>query len=193
MAYYPIFLALEGRPCLVVGGGAVATQKVRSLIRCGAKVTVVAPRLSAVGLKRWVKQGKIRWRAGRFGDSDMKGVELIIAATDEQPVNERACQLARQRGCWINVVDQPRLCSFIVPSVVRRGKLTLAISTGGVSPALAKWIRKDLEHRYGPQFRRLLNAMARERPKVLRRLPQARSRKRLFEKALRAYLQVLKS
>ena len=91
----------------------------------------------------------------------------------------------------MNVVDQPRLCSFIVPSVVRRGKLVLAISTGGGSPALAKWIRKDIEKRYGAEFGWLLNGMHQARAQVLKKVPGVARRKRLFEQALRAYFKVL--
>ncbi len=192
MATYPIFLELQGRPCLVIGGGVVAYRKAAALLRCGARVTVAAPAASA-GLKRLARSRRIRWRGRRFLPGDLKGIELVIAATDDPAVNGPASREARRRGIWINVVDQPGLCSFILPSVVRRGRLVLAISTGGASPALAKWIRKDLQARYGPEFGRLAARMAGARGRVLQAVPSSARRRRLFEKALRAYLDVLQA
>ena len=191
MAYFPLFVELEGCPCLVIGGGEVAYRKVKALASCGARVTVVSPQLTA-GLRRLVQRKKVRWRPRRFRAGDLDGAQLVVAATDDQPVNEIASRLAKRRRLLINVVDQPKLCSFIFPSVVRRGKLALAISTGGVSPALAKWIRKDLETRYGPEFGRLLEGMRKVRSEVLRRTAGVGRRKRLFEKALEAYFKALK-
>ncbi|MBI3616234.1 MAG: bifunctional precorrin-2 dehydrogenase/sirohydrochlorin ferrochelatase [Candidatus Omnitrophica bacterium] len=190
MSYYPIFLKLEGRPCLVIGGGQVAAQKAKALAACGAKVTVVSPR-SGAGITRLIRRKKVIWRSHRFKPGDLKGAELVVAATDEQAVNELAYRLAVRRGIWINVVDQPVLCSFIVPSVVRRGKLEIAVSTSGVSPALSKWIRKDLEKRYGPEFERLVDAMGKVRRRVMAKVPGVARRKAVFEKALRAYFRVI--
>ncbi len=191
MAHYPLFLELQNRSCLVIGGGAVAFRKATALLSCGAKVAVVAPELSA-GLKRLARRGKVRWKKQPFRPADLAGMELAVAATDDQKVNLLAAREARRRGVWINVADQPALCSFILPSVVRRGKLALAISTGGASPALAKWIRKDLEKRYGPELGRLLTRAAAARDRVHRDVRGPAARKQLFEKALKAYLQVLK-
>jgi len=175
----------------VIGGGQVAFRKTAALLSCGARVTVVSPELSA-GLKRLVRERQVTWKKRRFRAADLSVIELAIAATDDQGVNLLAAREARRRRIWINVVDQPALCSFILPSVVRRGKLVLAISTGGASPALAKWIREDLEARYGPEFGELLIQAARARKEVHQRVRGAAQRKQLFEKALKAYLQVLK-
>ena len=169
----------------------MALRKTVALLRCGAKVTVVSPELST-GLGKLVKERKVRWKGRRLKACDLDGMELAVAATDDEAINRAAAREARRRGVWINVVDQPALCSFILPSVVRRGKLALAISTGGASPALAKWIRKDLGARYGPEFGKLLIQAARARKGVHQRVRGAAQRKRLFEKALKAYLQVLK-
>ncbi len=192
MAYYPVFLQVEDRPCLIVGGGEVACRKAQALLSCGARVTVVSPQLGK-GLTRLARQGKVRWRSHRFTPADLRKAGLVAAATDDQPTNELAAREARRRGVWINVVDQPKLCSFIVPSVLRRGKLVLAISTQGISPALSKWIRKDLSRRYGPEFGKLLRGMRKVRAQVLRQVPGAARRKRLFEKALAAYFKTLKA
>lgn len=191
MAYFPFFVELKGTPVLVIGGGEVAGAKAKALASCGAKVSVVSPRLCD-RLKRMHRQGKIRWLRRRFRAGDLSGAQWVVAATDDQPVNESASRLARRRGIWINVVDQPRICSFIFPSVVRRGRLVLAISTGGVSPALSKWIRIDLENRYGSEFGRLLEGMRKVRGRVIRRVSGVARRKRLFEKALAAYFRALK-
>jgi len=175
----------------VIGGGPVAFGKTAALLRCGAQVSVVSPELSA-GLKRLARERKVRWKGRRLKACDLDGMELVVAATADPQVNLLAAREARRRQLWINVVDQPKLCSFILPSVVRRGKLTLAVSTGGASPALAKWIRKDLGARYGPEFGKLLIRAAGARKGVHQRVYGAAQRKRLFEKALKAYLQVLK-
>lgn len=188
---YPVFLNLQGRSCLVVGGGPVALRKSRDLLAAGAKVRVVSPRLTA-GFKPLVRAGKVAWVHRAFRASDLSRVWLAVAATDEERVNRAAAREARRRRVWINVVDQPALCSFILPSVVRRGRLVLAVSTGGASPALAKWIRRDLETRYGPEFGKLLAKASAARGQVHRNLRRPAARKRLFEKALKAYLQVLK-
>ena len=191
MAYFPFFLELRNLPCLAIGGGQVAFAKVKSLLSCGAKVTVVSPQL-VTGLKGLTRQKQIRWRRGRFRSSDLNGVQVVVAATDDQAVNELASRLAKRKGVLINVVDQPALCSFIFPSVVRRGKLVIAISTGGVSPGLSKWIRKDLQRRYGPELGDLLKKMARVRDRIKRKIPSYNRRKKLLEKALAAYFQVVR-
>lgn len=188
--YYPVFLDLRGRSCVVIGGGAVALRKTNDLRACGATLSVVSPRVVA-GLKKLAGRGAIRWRKGTFRPSDLAGADLAVAATDNASVNERAAREARRRRIWINVVDQPALCSFIVPAVVRRGKLTLAVSTAGVSPALAKWIREDLERRYGPEIKQLLESAAKIRRQVQEKVPTPALRKRLLEKALKAYFEVI--
>ncbi len=189
MSYFPLFVELEEYPALVVGGGRVALGKARQLRAFGARVTVAAPAL-APGLARLARERKVRWLRRRFRPGDLGRARLAVAATDEQAVNESVSRLARRKGIPVNVVDQPALCSFIFPSVVRRGRLVIAVSTGGASPALAKWIRRDLQRRYGAEFGRSLAVMARARKQVKKEVPAAR-RKALFEKALRAYLQIL--
>ena len=190
MAYFPLFLDVQNRPCLVIGGGQVAHRKIVALLACGARVAVVSPQISA-GLKKLARGDKVRLKKRPFRPADLAGMELAVAATGDQQVNRLAVREARRRKVWINVVDQPKLCSFTLPSVVRRGKLTLAISTGGISPALSKWIRKDLETRYGPEFSRLLTKAPGFRKRVHERVRSPARRKRLLEKALKAYLRAL--
>ena len=189
-SYYPLFLKLEGLPCLVVGGGRIAFQKAGQLVRCGARVTLASPRL-VPGLRRMVSSHRIQWVARPFRPVDLKGVALAVAATDDAAVNQLVSREARKRRIWVNVVDQPALCTFIAPSVVRRGKLVIAISTGGASPALAKWIRKDLEKQYAAGLGRLAQAAGGVRAAVKRRVPSAAGRKRLYEKAVAAFFAVI--
>lgn len=166
MGYYPILLNLTGEPALVVGGGEVAERKIESLLACGASVRVVARELTP-GLAGRVEKGVIL-RAGReFEGSHLDGVFLVVAATSDPGLNRRVSREARKRGLLINAVDQPADCNFIVPSVIRRGDLILAISTSGASPALAKKIRIELENLYGEEYASFLGLMARARKQIL--------------------------
>jgi len=190
VAYYPLFLELKEIPCVVIGGGEVAFRKVHSLAGCGAKVLVVSPRLVRK-LRQLVKRSQILWRPRGFRVQDLKGARLVVAATDQPSLNERIGRLAKGRGLWVNVVDQPDQGSFIVPSVVRKGAMVLAISTGGRSPALAKWIRQDLEDRYRLEWDQWVDQMGRLRAGVKERVRGSKRRKRLFEHALHAYVRAL--
>lgn len=182
--YYPVFLDLAGKPCLVVGGGAVAWRKAKALLDCVAQVTVVAPQVVRP-LSQAAAQGRLRWVRRRFRASDLASAFLAVAATDEQAVNRGVFAAAQRWRRLVNVVDQPALCSFIVPSVMRRGALTIAISTAGGSPALSRWIRRDLARRYDARFARVLSRMRRWRPKVHAALTHPQARKRRFEALLR--------
>lgn len=165
-------LRLEGRRALVVGGGAVALRKARALARAGARVAVVAPRIGA-GFGRF----ETRRRAFRAGD--VRGASVVVAATDDAAVNRRVHAACRARGIPVNVVDVPELCTFTVPAVFRRGKLTIAVSTDGEAPALAGAIRRDLERRYAG----LVERMARER----RAGPAGPGRRRAMRKLARRF------
>ena len=151
MQTYPIFALIADRPCLVVGGGIVGERKVFDLLAAGAKVTVVSPELTPA-LAALAAQREIRHLPGDFQEEQVKGMALVIGATDEMAVNARVSAAAQASGIMVNIVDQPHLCTFIVPAQVRRGELTLAISTGGASPALARKIREELEDHFGPEY-----------------------------------------
>ncbi|MEW6660399.1 MAG: bifunctional precorrin-2 dehydrogenase/sirohydrochlorin ferrochelatase [Thermodesulfobacteriota bacterium] len=166
MQTYPVFVLLAGKPCLVVGGGNVAARKVQDLLQAGARVTVVSPAL-APALTALAGQGTIRHLQGDFQEEQVAGMALVIGATDDMAVNARVSAAAKERGIWVNIVDQPELCTFIVPAQVRRGDLTLAISTGGASPALARKLREDLEDRFGPEYGPYLALMQAIRTRVL--------------------------
>ncbi|MGD9696457.1 MAG: bifunctional precorrin-2 dehydrogenase/sirohydrochlorin ferrochelatase [Thermoleophilia bacterium] len=159
--FYPMFVDIEGRRVLVVGGGPVGTEKVEKLLAHGAVVRLVAPEISDE-LAAQVASGEVAEHHARgYRSGDLEGCFLVIAATDSEAVNRAVWEDAERRGMLCNVVDVPPLCNFIVPSIVRRGELALAISTGGASPVVAKHIRRELEEAYGPEWESLV-ALLRE-------------------------------
>ena len=156
---YPVNLVLDGRRCLVVGGGKVAVRKVEGLLACGGRVTVVAPRISDD--LRMLGEVMIEERSWRPDDLD--GMWLVIAATDDPAVNRAVYEAGQRAGVWVNGADDPANCSFTLPSVVHRGDLQVTVSTGGRSPALATWLRRRLEGEIGPEYAVLLDLLATER------------------------------
>jgi precorrin-2 dehydrogenase/sirohydrochlorin ferrochelatase len=169
MKYYPVFLRVAGRRCVVIGGGEVAQRKVESLLLAGACVAVVSPTLTS-GLRSLAADGKIEHVARPYRSGDLSGVLLAYAATDDEALHGAIAAEAETAGVLLNVVDRPRWCGFIVPSILRRGDLTVAVSTAGGSPALARRVREDIEHALGPEYERALDVLAR-----LRRHLQAQS------------------
>ncbi len=169
MRYYPIFLDIVGKPCLVIGGGEVAERKVSSLLEAGGRVTVISPTLTS-RLASLAAAGTIRHLQRKYRGGDLRGFFLVHAATSDERAHQRIAVEAAQRGILLNVVDRPALCTFIVPAVVSRGDLTLAISTSGASPALAKRIRQKLEKVFGPEYDEALRILAKVRAK-LRQVP----------------------
>lgn len=168
MRYYPIFINLSGRSCLVVGAGWVGVRKVRTLLDCGAgSVTVVDPAPPLDPLRPLLSSPALHYKQRSFQDSDIDGKWLVIASTSNEHVNWRISNLCSARGVLCNIVDQPEKCSFIVPATITRGDLTLAVSTGGQSPALAKKIRQDLETSFGDQYGPFLKVMGQLRPLLL--------------------------
>ena len=153
--YFPAFLDLRGRRCLVVGGGTVAERKVRDLLACATDVTVVSPAVTAT-LAQLAAAGTIVHRRRRFRASDARGIALVVTATDDADVDRVVVRAARRAHALVNVVDRADLCDFIVPSVLRRGELQIAVSTGGRSPALAREIRRRLEPAFGPEYAELV-------------------------------------
>lgn len=166
MRHYPICLDISGKRCVVVGGGYVAERKVRRLLACGARVEVVGKTLTSV-LAGWKGQGKIVHLEGGYEDSFLAGAALVIGATDSEGVNGRIAADARKRGIPVNIVDNPALCDFILPSVVERGDLLIAVSTGGKSPALAAKLRGELEEAYGPEYAVLVEILGELRERVI--------------------------
>lgn len=183
-AYYPIFADLHGRRCVVIGGGVIAQRKVTTLIGYGAAITVVSPEVTK-RLSAYAKSGKIRRIARRFQPADLRGAWLVYAATDDQAINRLVFRTASAQRIFTNVVDQKPLCSFIAPAIARRGPVTVAVSTGGASPSLAKQIRDEFQriadHGYLPMVR-LLKSLRSVAKQVL---PKYQDRKVYFDRLVR--------
>lgn len=142
VTYYPAFLNLTQKNCVVVGGGKVAERKIKQLLQSGADITIISPRLT-LGLKKLLSAGRIKHKNRNYKKGDAKNAFLVIAATSNGQVNKR---IAGDAQGLVNAVDMPDYCTFIMPSVVRKGPLTIAISSSGISPALSKTLRRELEH-----------------------------------------------
>ncbi|HKB26274.1 MAG TPA: bifunctional precorrin-2 dehydrogenase/sirohydrochlorin ferrochelatase [Methylomirabilota bacterium] len=160
--YFPAFLDLRGRPCVVVGGGAIGERKVDDLLGAGARVTLVSPALTP-RLAALTAAGLLTHRRRLFRRADVRGAALVIAATGVPAVDAAVAAEARRRRALVNVVDRPAECDFILPSVLRRGGLQIAVSTGGRSPALAREIRRRLERVIGPEYAALVERVGRAR------------------------------
>ena len=143
MGYYPIFVEMEGRACVVIGGGRVAEGKVQGLLAAGAAVTVVSPSLTPA-LADLLAAGHVRHEARAYREGDLDGCEVCMVATDDGAVNATVAAEGKRRGVWVNAADDPANCDFILPSVIRQGQVVVAASTGGTSPALARRLREDL-------------------------------------------------
>jgi len=182
--FYPLFLDLRDRSVLVVGGGPVAERKVDALLQARARVTLVAPDITP-GLHGLERSGSIRLLKREFTESDLEGVVvLVISATDDAEVQQRVAAAARARNILINTVDQPELCDFIVPAVVRRGDILLAISTSGKSPALAAALRSKLEGVITADTARAARVLGEIRDEVHSRFREADRRKKAFEQVV---------
>jgi siroheme synthase-like protein len=144
MGYFPVLLDLTGRRCLMVGGGPVAERRIIGLLDAGARVTVISPQVTPT-LAALVAEGRIGLQPRHYLAGDLAGVDLAFVATAAREVNLAVAREARERGVWVNAADDPAHCTFILPALVRRGDLTVAVATGGTSPALSRAIREELE------------------------------------------------
>ena len=178
---FPMFVKLAGRKCLVVGGGPVAEGKVDGLLASDAEVVVVAPEVTEK-IATWNREHRLTWHARRFQPSDLDGSFLVIAATEVDAVNESVFREAEARGILCNAVDEPERCHFYHPAVVRRGRLQIAISTGGLSPALASRLRQELEQQFGPEYERWIEELGVLRQKVFARRTDPLRRRRLLHR-----------
>jgi len=179
MKYYPICLRIADRPCLVIGGGPIAEQKVRSLLAADANVTVVSPALTP-GLAAWARTGRIAHVPRDYRRGDLAGATLVYAATDDEDLHAQVARDAQDAGILVNVVDRPHLCDFIVPSILAQGDLLVAVSTSGASPALATRIRRDLEASFGPEYAIALTVLRRLREQLGERGVSSAERQRIF-------------
>ncbi len=180
MRYFPVNLDISGRRCLVVGGGNVGARKVKSLLACGARVAVVSPAVTDE-LAELARSGGVEWRDRPYLSADLDGMFLVIGATDDEALNRRVHADAAQAGKLCNIADRPEICNFILPAVVRRGDLLIAVSTSGRSPAFAKRLRRDLEKQFGPEYERFLDLMGAVRKRLLAEAHAPEAHKPLFE------------
>jgi len=183
MDYYPLFIKLTDRPCLVVGGGNVAMRKVTLLRKAGASVTVISPELcpELVALR---EAGAIEHIERRFEDADVENRVLVVASTDDEDVNRHISVVATERFVPVNVVDRPELCTFITPSMIDRAPLQVAISTGGASPVLARLIRSRIESFLPASYGRLAGMLEGFRDRTKAVLPNPELRRRFWERLL---------
>jgi precorrin-2 dehydrogenase / sirohydrochlorin ferrochelatase len=181
--YYPMMVDLAGRRCLVVGGGRVAERKIAHLLACGADVEVVSPTVTQ-RVEGLVARNAIRLARRPVAPSDLAGAFLVFAATDDQQANRTVADAVRGADGLVNVADAPEACSFLVPSVVRQGDLTIAISTGGGSPALAKRLRQRLEATIGPEYEAFLAALRELRAEARRAIVDPAVRQALHRRAV---------
>ncbi len=163
--YYPIFLNLQGKKCIVVGGGRVALRKVTTLLNCGADITVISPRPHAE-ISKLFKNKAIRLVRRNYERGDLRRAALSIAATHVKEINRKVAEESKKNGTPVNVVDDAELSDFIIPSSFRRGGLSVAVSTSGMSPALAKKIRAKLEKKIGIEYAYLLSLIAEIRSEI---------------------------
>jgi precorrin-2 dehydrogenase / sirohydrochlorin ferrochelatase len=185
--YFPAFLDLRGRRCLVVGGGPVGERKVRDLLVSGAAVTLVSPTLTD-SLAALVAEGSLDHRARPFRRRDVQGCAVVIAATGVTATDAQIAEEARRRRALVNVVDRPQHCDFIAPSVLRRGELQIAVSTGGRSPALAREIRRGLEPLFAPDYGDVVERVGQQRRRTLAKATSARARLAAGERVARRAL-----
>ena len=183
MKYYPIHLNIKNRNCLVVGGGAVGTRKVNTLLTCGARVTVISP-APAQQLKKLAEKGSITLRERIYRSADLKDMFLVIGATDDEKLNHQISEDAGQFGILCNIADRPEACNFVLPSIVQRGDLVITISTSGQSPALAKRLRRRIEAQFGEEYADFLLLMGAIRRKLLSKAHEPEAHKALFNQLI---------
>jgi len=181
MAKYPIFLELQGRRAVVIGGGTVAVRKAQVLLNAGARVVVVAERVTDM-MTALCAGTDAQLVKARYSKNYLTGAVLAIAATNNQEVNKQIYKDCQEMGILCNVVDVPELCDFFVPAVVRRGSLQIAIGTNGHSPAYAGHIRKKLEKIFTEEHGRFLEELDTLRPRIIEQLADPTDRKAVFGK-----------
>jgi len=177
---YSLSLDLYQKVCLVVGGGTVAERKVESLLECGAFVRVISPEITS-GLETLAREGQIDLKIRQFSPTDLEGVFLVIGSTNQETVNRQVAEEGAARNLLVNIVDDPGKGNFFVPSIVKRGSLTIAISTEGKSPLLARIIREELETVYGPQYGEYLDLVGDLRQAVIRNVKDPEKKRKILE------------
>lgn len=178
--YYPIYLDIEERDVLIIGGGNVCARKAETMMKYGARVTIVSPEFTGE-IEEWERQGVLKLRRKTYEEADLEGASIVIASTDDQCVNGRIARDCRRRKIPVNVVDVTHLCEFIVPAIVERGSIQIAVSTGGKSPALARTLKEDLQKFVGPEYDEVNQMLGTLRSGAKKTLPTDIDRKRFFD------------
>ena len=178
--YYPIFLDIENRSVVIIGGGTVCARKAETMMKYGAKVTVVAPEFHD-DIAKYAADGVLQTRQKTYDEADLEGASVVIASTDNPCINGRIARDARRRKIPVNVVDVTHLCEFIVPAIVETGSIQLAVSTGGKSPALARTLKEDLQKLVGPEYAEVNDALGSLRASAKKTLATDTDRKRFFD------------
>jgi len=190
--YYPIYIDIEDREVVIVGGGNVCARKVETMLKYGARVTVVSPEFTDE-IETWGREGRIELRRKQYDEKDIESANMVIASTDSQRVNEVVAADCRRRRIPVNVVDVTPLCEFIVPAIVESGSVQIAISTGGKSPALARTLKEDLQRFVGPEYAEVNDLLGTLRDGAKSVLPADTDRKRFFDGILaRGILEMLR-
>jgi precorrin-2 dehydrogenase len=177
--YYPVYIELRDQPCVVIGGGKIAEGKVEGLLAVQANVTVIAPELTS-HLQQLVEQKQITYLARKYQPDDLAGAFMVICATDQAEINHQVWQEASSNHQLVNVVDDTPRCNFIAPSILRKGDLTIAISTSGKAPALAVRLKERLQRELGPEYERFLELAGELREPLAQHIPDFETRKALW-------------
>ncbi|MBO8159510.1 bifunctional precorrin-2 dehydrogenase/sirohydrochlorin ferrochelatase [Thermosyntropha sp.] len=180
---FPVFVNLEGKNCLIVGGGKVAERKAANLFEYGAAITVVSPEVTE-NLKKWAEDGLIALHLRKFEIKDLNGIFMVFAATNDNNLNYEIAGLCREQGILINAVDDPPNCDFYVPSIVRRNSLAIAISTEGKSPLFAKKLRKELEEIIPSGYGWYVDLLGELRKEIKSKVADISEREEIFNKLI---------
>ena len=183
--YYPIFLDIENRDVVIIGGGNVCARKAETMMKYGARVTVVSPEFTDE-IEQWASQERLALKRKTYDHGDLEGANIVIASTDDQTTNEQIAHDCRARRIPVNVVDVTPLCEFIVPAIIEKGSVQIAVSTGGKSPALARTLKEDLQRLIGPEYAEVNDALGTLRDGAKRVLPTDLDRKAFFDDIIAA-------
>jgi len=181
--YYPVFMKLEKKKCVVIGGGKIAEIKVELLLESDALVEVISPDLTKP-LEELQRNGKIKYIKGKYKRGYLKGACLVIAATNFPGVNKKIYNDCQSMNIKVNVIDAPHLCDFIIPSALKRGSLVITVSTGGKCPALAKKIRHEIEEKYGEEYEDFTELMGKLRDRIKEEIPEESDRRKFWKNLL---------
>ncbi len=178
--YYPIYLDIENRSVVIIGGGNVCARKAETMMKYGARVTIVSPEFTEE-IEQWAREGCLALQRKEYDPADLDGANIVIASTDIQSVNEQIAADCRARRIPVNVVDVTPLCEFIVPAIIESGSIQIAVSTGGKSPALARTLKEDLQRTIGPEYAEVNDVLGTLRESAKSVLPTDVDRKRFFD------------